>query len=168
MSAKKQIFQKLKKIRDYDESVKHVGLWHDSMLEPNKLEQFNTPALMLEFSDIAWIQRNPQMGKTTGRRDANTVVKIHVLYKCNKSAIETFEASEDLRDSILRFLPLWNDTQFNQPFLTDEKTEHSNDVLHDLTLSFNVLCFEPEQAGYRTIAPPEEVPTLVLQVNGKV
>lgn len=168
MSSKKQIFTKLKEIKTYDDKVKHVGIWHDSMSEPERLEQFNMPALMLEFSPIEWKQSPPQFGKSTGRRDASSLINIHILYRNNKNAYSTFEDAEDLRDSILRFLPIFNDTQFNQPFLIGETTEHSNDVIHDLTLSFTVTCFEHEQTGYVKFEVPEETPTLVIGINGKV
>jgi hypothetical protein len=168
MSAKKQIFQKLKDIRDYDELVKHVGLWHDSMIEPDRLEQFNTPALMVEFPPIQWTYKNISSPKNVPGRSFYLAFNVHVLYKSNKDSVTAFENAEDLRDSILRFLPLWYDTQFSQPILTGETTEHSNNLLHDLTLSLNCNCFESETTGYRTFVKPEETPTLSVEVNGKI
>ena len=168
MSVKKQIFTKLKEIKTYDTKIKHVGIWHDSMIEPDALEQFNTPALMLEFNPIEWKQYPPQFSKATGRRDSSMIISVHVLYKNNKDANTTFEDAEDLRDSVLKFLPIFKDTQFNQPFLTSETTEHSNNILHDLTLSFIVLCHEPEQTGYIVLEVPPETPTLTIGINGKI
>jgi hypothetical protein len=148
MSAKKDIFTGLQSIFDYTDKFKHVGIWHGESLDPDGLEQFNRPAIKLEFGQINWQQQNTQESTSFGGLSANIPCNIHILIDSPKNEEDMFSDIEGLRDELKKFFTVWEGTTFNHPILLGEETMVQQNRMRDLVLSVIFVAYEPEQATY--------------------
>lgn len=108
------------------ESVRHVDLWNEQLLNAEDELPFNTPAVLIEFADIKWTQQ------LHGVRDADVELRLHVITDSRLNDWNSSLNNLAIADSIAEALHgLHNQAGIDSLTLVGSHTDHNFDELRD-------------------------------------